>query len=250
MLQPQALVQWSAPDPLDGSNPYSWKHDPPAWIFALSAQVSGLRRHPWEQFGTGISVTARGSHILSSAWSSKPRAEGLLQAALELPLFPLRIRLYGILDGNLMSLDGNSRGKVLAPLSAGIGMTEYCNSRSPQILEWLAGGEAEAGLFRLEIQNSISHIYFNRFSGSLAYRGAFFHDPRSLAGAGVPLGAGPFYVHSLAGRITLEASVLPAALMPCTLSFTGAAVLKLSGPDGGFSMDNFAFQFGWTFSFN
>jgi hypothetical protein len=242
-FQPQAQVQLSAFDPGDNSNPYTWKYEDPLFAVSAGITIATLRKANWEIFGSGVSATARGIMALKDDKEYAPRVEGLLQAAFEFRFFPLRLRLYGVRDNNLMNLAGDST-IFTSPLFSDMASSEYLATAPVQkSLEWLAGGEAETGLFALDIQNSLSHIYFNRITGTLASRGAFYRDAAGRTPEGDPLGNDFALAQSLAARLSLTVSTVALPMQPFALTFTGISLWKISGLRDGFSGDDFSFSY-------
>ncbi|MDR1908454.1 MAG: hypothetical protein LBQ35_00865 [Spirochaetaceae bacterium] len=245
-IVPRAQVQLFALDPGDGSHPYSWKYAAPLFAFSTGLELSSLRRYGWEQFGSGLSLALQGIGAFRSGERFFPRFEAILQAALEPRFFPLRLRLYGAWDRNRMNLSGAS--PVYSSSFSGIAASEYAFPGTA-ILEWLAGGEAELGLFSLDIQKSLSHLYFNRFSGALAYRGALYHDPLDLIIRENALGGGYHLAQSLVARLSLSLSSTVIPVQPFTLAFTGLAILRLSILGEGLSLDDFVFGLAYSLSY-
>jgi len=150
-----------------GSSAYEWEESGSAFaLFAGFAFTNRLRRQ-YELFGTGLYFGFRG---ISVANNFEPRIDGIFQASAE-TRFPISLSLYGAYDQQGMNVHGVSR-RYGAPLFAKTASTEYSPGASN--LTWLAGGEAALGLFSLEIQRNLSHIYFNRFFGTLALRNVLY----------------------------------------------------------------------------
>ena len=152
-----------------GASAYSWEKTESRFIVSAGIGLSNIRRRSHELFGTGMAINLTGA---SSATSFEPYVAAMFRASRE-ARFPLRLALFGVYDSTgTMNLHGVSRiygGPIFSPFSP----REYSHPRGLN-LSWLAGAEAAIGLFSLEIQNNISHIYFNRIFGTLAVRNAFF----------------------------------------------------------------------------
>jgi len=97
--------------------------------------------------------------------------------------FPLQFTLFSSYDGHGMDIHGisNMLGTVL--ISPYV-LTEYSHPKGLE-LTWLGGGEAAVSLFSLEIQKNFSHVYFNRFFGSLAVRNQIYDSKGSPETEGV-----------------------------------------------------------------
>ncbi|GHV76072.1 hypothetical protein AGMMS49942_08930 [Spirochaetia bacterium] len=238
-LLPGFGVRFTANDPLDSSYPYTWPYAKPLYVFSIGAGISNLTRSSWELFGGGISFAAYGLYGLrDAAVSYHPRVEGVLQTAFEsiMPL-PMRLRFFGAWDKNLMTLSGDS--SVFTDASfADFAPAEY-DSAANVGMEWLAGGEAEVKLFSLEIQKSpstwflFSHLYFNRFFGTLAYRGAFYDDGGVSSAVGNQVGDTYRLTQSLLLRLGLTFSNATIPLLPVTLSFNVQGGWKISNLNDG-----------------
>jgi hypothetical protein len=236
-LTPGLGVSLRAPDRGAGRSPYTWKYDDPRYVFSLGLGLSSLTRYPWELFGSGVSLAVHGRYAMPDEMPLTYRFEGVFQAAFE-PYLPLRLRLYGIRDENGMNLAGLSGLYADSP-AGDLAPAEY-NSIAYS-LKWLAGGEAEAKLFSLEIQRNLSHVYFNRFFGTLAYRGGFY-DSKDLEGPapGQLLRDSYRLTQSLVLRLglTFSAAIIPASPMKFTFSTKG--ILKISNMFDGDPANDFA----------
>jgi hypothetical protein len=157
---------------------YTWDSYSSAYKLMFGAGISSLSVLPWETFGQGILFQINGWELFAGAysnfsWKPWPRIEGYFRAAFE-PLLPLRFTLYGAWDSYTagMNLQGVS-SQYASPIFQSVSVEEYQN-QGIRGLEWIAGGELEARLFSLNVQKSISHLYINRFLGTLAYRAAVY----------------------------------------------------------------------------
>jgi hypothetical protein len=144
-----------------------------------------------------------------------------------------------------MNLSGSSA--AYSPSFSGIASSEYAFPGTG-ILEWLAGGEAELGLFSLDIQKSLSHLYFNRLSGGLAYRGALYRDPLNLIIRENALGGGFHLAQSLVARLSLGLSSAIVPAQPFSLVLTGLAIYRLSTRSESFSLEDFALSIAYSLS--
>jgi hypothetical protein len=187
-ITPSFEALFYAWDPGNDTNPYTWDYEKPSYAANVGLGISNLLHPSWALFGQGFSLTAYGKFRLDQNLRQNfpiPRLEGFFTAAAE-PWLPLRLGLYGAWDKDGMDLWGQSFHYSGASFAA-IASAEY--PRQAQIpLEWLAGGEAELKLFSLDIQKNLSHLYFRRFYGTLAYRGAVYDDLGYYGAAGTPLG--------------------------------------------------------------
>jgi hypothetical protein len=257
-VSPELEVLLIAPEPPgssvwidDPKSAYTWDYREPYYIGILGLGLSSLFKNSGEVFGRGASLTAYGKYALrqgASPADQAPRAEGVFQAAFE-PYLPLRFRFYGVWDEWGMNLAGQSAPFSSTPFS-GFASVEYVNTGRERIqdLRWLVGGEAEVKLFKVEIQRHLSHLYFNRFFGTLAYRGAVYDDGGHPAAEGAVLTGSYRLAQSLVLRLggTLSFAVLP--YIPFRLSASFVGVWKMSNVNDGNSRNDFWFGPELTFS--
>ena len=225
---PDVTVQLNAQDTKTGETAYSWQYGDPVYSIGVNAELSTLERWSWELFGRGAALSVSGRSALPF---SAFRTEGLFRFALE-PVFPLRAALYGVWDSSGMDIHGTSR-YFGSRLFASYASTEYTDT-DIQNLAWLTGAEAEIKLFSAEIQRGVSHLYINRFFGSLAWRGAFFDDRGDRLAEGTML-SGTSYrlLNSLFLRLGLTASTAVIQALPYTASFSIIGGWKVSNMNDG-----------------
>ncbi|MDR0377514.1 MAG: hypothetical protein LBH70_06950 [Spirochaetaceae bacterium] len=247
---PEFQVQWRSIEPpghpvwTDGpKSAYTWDYQVPHYIGVLGLGLSAFSRARWEVFGQGVSLTAYGKYALRhgtpAADQALPRAEGVFQAAFE-PYLPLRFRLYGVWDERGMNLAGQSTPFSSTPFSA-FASAEYVNTGSLRMTDipWIAGGEAEVKLFKVEIQRHLSHLYMNRLFGTLAYRGAVYDDQRHPAAEGTVL-TGPYRLaQSLVLRLGSAVSFAVLPYIPFRLSASVVGVWKMSKAADGADANDF-----------
>jgi hypothetical protein len=226
---------------------YGWAYEAPYYQGMLGLGLSTLRRFAWEIFGRGASLAAYGRYTYGASLERNPlpRVEGILQAARE--TFPaLRLSLYGAWDQWGMTPGGTSIYYSSTAFSS-VASVEYVSRQTNTNLQWLAGGELEAKLFSVEIQGHLSHLYFNRIFGSLAYRGALFDDLGNAAAQGTVLDGSLRLAQSLVLRLglTVSSALVARAPVQATLGFTG--IWKISNLTNGISFAD-DFWLGPTFS--
>jgi len=200
-----------------GETAYTWAETESNFSLFTSATISSIQRRQHELFGSGLYLRLKGASVLDSF---EPRVEGMFRASAE-TRFPVRLTLYGAYDSLGLNLQGVSR-TYGRPIFTDVASVEYPNPAGLK-LSWLAGGEASLGLFSFEIQNNLSHLYFNRVFGSLSLRTAFY-DGKGLTGAeGTSAGriaVGQFAIgdlrlaQSLVLRVGLVSSILPIKSAP------------------------------------
>jgi hypothetical protein len=224
-LLPGFEINLAAPESENDLSAYAWGYDDPRYVFTLGLGLSALTRFSWEVFGSGFGLTVYGRYAIPGEALFPFRFEGILQAAFE-PVLPLRFRLYGIWDENKMNLAGSS---MLYTSSAAGDLTPSEYSTIAYSLKWLTGGEAELKLFSIEIQRSLSHIYFNRIFSTLAYRGGFYDcEDRENAAAGELLWDNYRLAQSLILRLGLTFSDIIIPALPDKFTLYTAGMLKIS----------------------
>jgi hypothetical protein len=240
----------------DGSNPYTWDYGEPFYSAGLGLGISSLVVRPWQNFGRGFSLSVYGRYLLNNPGGllrsvpHPPRVDGLMNAAFE-PILPLRIQLYGAWDRDGLDLHGESRYYRGASFSA-IASSEY-PAQKALLLDWIAGGEGELKLFNLDIQGSLSHLYFNRIWGTLAYRGVFYDDQGSVAAAGDALfasEAGSYRLaQSLVARLGAGVSTILLTALPLSINPYLFGGWRISNRDDTNSNNDFFWGFGFSVSY-
>jgi hypothetical protein len=223
----------------DTDSAYTWDFHSNSYKFMGRLGLTSLSTMPWETFGHGYTAQAVGWIVPATIRSGKstvyPRIDTLFQAAFE-PVLPLRLSLYGAWDSHTegMNLQGQS-SQHPSPIFQQVSAIEY-QDNDVHGLTWLAGGELEFRFFSLNIQKSLSHIYFNRLLGTLAYRTALYNAAGFSAPEGNSLAGDLTLTHSLVFRLGagIGSAILSAAPFRITASLQAA--LKLSkfgrGPIG------------------
>jgi hypothetical protein len=215
----------------DTNSAYTWDFHSDSYKFMGLLGLSSLTTMPWETFGRGYTAQAVGWILPVNGRLGGPRiyprVDTLFRAAFE-PTLPLRLSLYGAWDSypEGMDLQGES-SQHPSPVFQKVAAVEYQNNDVTG-LNWIAGGEAEFRLFSLNIQRSFSHIYFNRFLGTLAYRAALYDAAGFFAPEGNRLWGDLRLTQSLVLR--LGAGVSSAVLTSAPFKVTAylQAALKIS----------------------
>jgi hypothetical protein len=231
-LSPGLGFSLMALDREDGSSAYTWEYGEPYYNAVLGLGVSNLRRFNWELFGQGAALTVYSRVLLNLP--GIPRFEGLLQTAFE-PYLPLKLSFYGAWDENGMDLYGNSKYYNTLAFSS-VASVEY-PSKDLSTLCWLGGGEAELRLFSLDFQKSLSHFYFNRFFGTLAYRGVLYDDQGVPTVEGTFLGDGRRLSQSLILRLGVTVSTILVTALPLKISAWVWGAWKISNINDGKNND-------------
>ncbi|MDR1972529.1 MAG: hypothetical protein LBQ46_11485 [Treponema sp.] len=219
-----------------GRAAYNWDFHSNSFKFMVHAGLGSLTIRPWETFGQGISVRAVGWGLSTNNRSGPqelyPRIDGYVQAAFE-PFLPLRFSLYGAWDAYRegMNLQGASSQHV-GPVFQAVSLGEYQDG-TVNGLEWIAGGEAEVKLFSLNVQKGISHLYINRFFGTLAYRAALYNGRGFPSPQGNALGRDLRLPQSLVFRLGagLSSAILTSSPLRVTAYLQTAVKLSNFGRD-------------------
>jgi hypothetical protein len=248
-LEPPGSSVWTS----GPKSAYTWGYQDPYYIGVLGLSLSSLFKTSGEVFGQGVSLAAYGKYALRQGMSpvdqALPRAEGTFQAAFE-PYLPLRFRLYGVWDEWGMNLAGQSTPFSSTSFST-FASTEYVNTGRLQMtdIQWLAGGEAEVRLFKVEIQRHLSHLYFNRLFGTLAYRGTVYDDGGHPAAEGTVLTGSYRLAQSLVLRLGGIVSFAVVPYFPFRMSASFAGIWKMSNVNDGNNRNDFWFGPEITFSY-
>jgi hypothetical protein len=222
---------------------YEWTNDlSNSYFLNLELTLSNLHTASWEAFGNGMSAG-----VFMHTWLFRddynPSYEGVITAAAEpLPLVRfsgVKQTLYAAFwENGLLSIAGE--GNVTQQRFASVALTEYAPLRSREKLKWVTGGETELTVLKLEAQANFSHLYFNRFFFTLAYRFGYWN---SQLGPGVPE-----FLHSVVARLKMNYTVTPVGVLPIRLQPLLWFSLKLSALDG--TVNDTPFSFGYSFQYS
>lgn len=190
-----------------GNNAYEWEENDSSFYYSTALSFSNQLRRQNDLFGTGLSVNVRGT---STAESFAPRVEGIFRANRE-TRFPLSLAVYGAYDKTSMNLYGASR-RYGQPVFNRAASREYSLPNGLN-LAWISGSEMSVGLFSFEIQNNLSHIYFNRFSGFLSLRSVIYDSDGHPNTEGIEFD-NLRLAQSLVLRISLLSSIIPVKSNP------------------------------------
>ncbi|MCL2233048.1 MAG: hypothetical protein FWB99_08235, partial [Treponema sp.] len=200
-----------------GESAYHWDETENTFFYFAGLAFSNLRQRPHELFGTGMSLNLRWISAVetpfgnSSYGNFEPRFEAMFRASAE-TRFPLSLTIYGAYDAREMNLHGVSRSYG-QPLFAAVASTEYPQPRGLN-LTWIGGAEIAAGLFSFEIQNNLSHAYFNRVFGTLAVRSVIYDSQNHPDAEGITIDGDIRLAQSLVLRMGLVSSFIPIKLSP------------------------------------
>jgi len=194
-----------------GTSAYEWNETANLFYYSASVVLSNIKRRPHELFGTGFRLSFRGANIIDDF---QPRFEGTFRAAIE-TRFPLNVIFYGAYDDRGMNIHGASPNFTRA-LFINYASVEYSINAGPRNLLWLCGAEASLGLFSFEIQRNLSHIYFNRFFGTLSVRNVLYDSDDYPNAEGIQIGD-LHLAQSLVFKIGLGSSILPIKHFPIYL---------------------------------
>jgi hypothetical protein len=255
---PGLNAAFASVDPGDNSNVYTWSYEEYFYSAILGLGVSSIMRPSWALFGQGLSLYGYAQFLLDQdepfSFPPAPRLDGVFSAAME-PWLPLRRQVYGAWDTKGMDLHGRSGYYLNAAFSSAVPVEYAAQSHIP--LEWLAGAEAELKLFSLDIQKSLSHLYYNRIYGTLAWRGSLYDDQglkdaKGHTAEGTLLAASPQGSYRLAQSVmlrlglTITTMIIPASPFRFTPNIWGA--WKFPNLNDGNVENDFAFGIGVDFS--
>jgi len=193
------------------SSAYSWKDYRDLFFYSAGLSVSNRLKRQHESFGTGFSFTIRGINVVDSF---KPRIEGMFQASAEKTI-PFFMALYGAYDKSGMNLHGVSN-YYSKPLYENFASGEYIYHIGNS-LEWIAGGEIGIGVFSLEMQKNISHVYYNRLRGTLSVRNVLFDNHGDTQADGIVIAENLHLAQSLVFKLGLTTSMIPLKMSPIVL---------------------------------
>jgi hypothetical protein len=135
--------------------------------------------------------------------------------------FPLSFTFFGAYDKGGMDLHGASNTLGSSSIEE-FTMEEYSHPSGLDLF-WLGGANIAVGLFSFEIQKNLSHLYFNRISGSLSVRNQIYDAAGNPNAPGIEVNK--FHlVQSLRFKLIMKASVLPVVKYPLSIEpyFLGA----------------------------
>jgi hypothetical protein len=149
--------------------------------YRTAGYENGKGAYEWEEAESGFFIQAgfvfsyRELSLLFSGTnpvnSFNPRLDMVFSANVK-TRFPLTLTLFGAYDKSGMNMHGISNLYGTTAIDEFV-LKEYSQPSSLE-LSWLGGAEIGVGLFSFEIQNHLSHLYFNRFSGSLLLRNQIY----------------------------------------------------------------------------
>ena len=128
--------------------------------------------------------------------------------------FPLFLNLFGAYDKKGMDMHGVSNifGETIIKEFA---LNEYPNHSGLELF-WLGGGELGIGLFSLDIQKHLSHVYYNKFFGSLSLRNQIYDSGKYPYAEGVKIN-NLHLAQSLGLKIGMKISFFPIVKNPMSL---------------------------------
>ncbi|MDR2096297.1 MAG: hypothetical protein LBP76_12400 [Treponema sp.] len=224
-----------AVDPDGEGGAYTWPFkDEPSYSVSAGLGFSTLRHYTWELYGRGLLIKLRLRHLLNR---ESPRLDGIIQAAFD-PYFPFRLSLYAAWDNYYMDLHGNSYQlpQVLFNETTSV---EYSTEKITR-LSWIAGGQAELKLFSFEIQNNVSHLYFNRLFAGIAYRSVLYDRSNLPYAEGSPLNDRLTLAQSAVLRLGSSVSTAALTALPLTVTPTVWGAWKFSNYNDENDRNDFA----------
>jgi hypothetical protein len=219
---------------------YEWEELGSAFLLSTGFSIFSNQRRSNELFGTGMSLSLRGASVLETF---NPRIEGIFRLNAE-KRFPLNLTLYSAYDKIGMNLHGISRSYGQS-IFAGAASREYPSFNGFNH-SWLAGGEVSLGLFSIEIQNHISHIYFNRLFCTLTLRNVIYDNKGRPDAPGIIVHENINLAQSLVLSLKLISSFLPIQYVPFFIEPQIWAAWKFSNTITG---EGYPWAYGLTFSY-
>jgi len=142
-----------------------------------------------------------------------PRLDMIFRASTK-TRFPLFLNLFGAYDKKGMDMHGVSNifGEMIIKEFV---LQEY-STHSGLELFWLGGGELGVGLFSFEIQKHLSHVYYNRFFGSLSVRNQIYDSGGHPDAEGIKIN-NLHLAQSLGLKIGMKISFFPIIKNPMSL---------------------------------
>ncbi|GMO31096.1 MAG: hypothetical protein Ta2F_06240 [Termitinemataceae bacterium] len=247
---------------------YQWDLKHQFLSYGASATLSNIKKFNWEIFGSGLSNQVYISGIIDiidiNNTKKTPhknethlRYSDLFTAAIEeipflqgIPVlrnFSFKNTVYGLYDKNGINIQGRSKyysGAIFSDSAP----TEYAPAyQNYYPLTWMIGGQADWKMFSWELQNNITHVYFNRLSIGAAYRWAYYGN-QNMSGTSMEAQNSNF-IHSALLRGSLVVSVAPIKVLPLKLTFNVLGAVKLSALNKGNTNDDFyaGFTFGMQY---
>jgi len=195
---------------------------------------NGKNAYEWEETGNGLFIQTgfvfsyrRLSLLFSGASmteSFKPRLDMIFRASTK-TRFPLSLTLFGAYDKRGMDLHGisNTFGSTSVE---GFTMREYLHPFGLDLF-WLGGGDIAVGLFSFEIQKNLSHLYFNRFFGSLSVRNQIYDSNGHPDAEGIEIN-NLHLIQSLGLKIGMKISFFPFIKIPLSVEPFALGTWKFS----------------------
>ena len=194
-----------------GASAYQWAQTASLFYYSAQLSFSNIIRRQHELYGNGLSLGIRGINILNDF---QPRFEGRFRASVE-GRIPFNFVFYGAYDKLGMNIHGSSHAysESIFHNSASVEYTPHSGLN----LFWIGGAEITAGLFSVEIQRSLSHLYFNRFYGALSLRNVLYDSGGHPNAEGIGIG-GLHLAQSLVFKLELVSSIIPLKMTPFYLA--------------------------------
>jgi hypothetical protein len=184
----------------DGKSAYEWK-ETESGFFIQTGFILSYRR---------LSLQFSGASLTDDF---EPRFDMVFRASAR-TRFPLSFTLFGAYDERGMDLHGvsNTFGSTAI---GGLVLREYPHPSGLDLF-WLGGGEIALGLFSVEIQKNLSHLYFNRFFGSLSIRNQIYDSGGNPNAEGIELN-NLRLAQSLGLKLGIKTSIFPVVKIPLSI---------------------------------
>jgi len=191
--------------------------------YRIADDESGKSAYEWEETGssffmqTNLFFSYRRLSLqltgISLTNSFEPRLDMIFRASTR-TRFPLYFTLFGAYDKNGMDLHGISNTFGSRPIEE-FTLKEYPHPGDLDLF-WLGGGEITLGLFSFEIQKNLSHLYFNRFFGSLSIRNQIYDSGGHPDAEGIAIN-NLHLVQSLGLKVGMKTSFFPVIKTPMSV---------------------------------
>ncbi|WP_461255717.1 hypothetical protein [Treponema sp. R80B11-R83G3] len=145
--------------------------------------------------------------------SFQPRLDMIFRASTK-TRFPLSFTLFGAYDKGGMNLYGISNIFGAMAISEFV-LNEYSTPPGLELF-WLGGGEIGVGLFSFDIQKNLSHLYYNKFFGSLLLRNQIYDCGGNQNAEGIEIN-NLRLIQSLGLKIGMKISFFPIIKIPVSI---------------------------------
>ncbi|WP_461252749.1 hypothetical protein [Treponema sp. R8-4-B8] len=183
----------------------------------------GKSAYEWEEAGSGFFIQTGFTfsyRALSLQFSGEtpvdsfdPRVDMIFRANTK-TRFPISFTFFGAYDASGMDLHGVS-SVFGATAIDDVVLKEYLNYSGLELF-WLGGAEIAVGLFSFDIQKNLSHLYFNKVSGSLSLRNQIYDCGGHPDAEGIEINDLRL-IQSLGFKVGMKISFFPIIKIPLSI---------------------------------